>query len=281
MKIGAIVQARTSSTRLPNKVLKELPYGSNITVLEQVIKRLNKSQKLNEIIIATTEELEDDEIVKIADKRDVKWFRGNKENVLSRYYFAAKKNNIDIVVRIMSDCPCIDPEIIDLVINEHIKRVADYTSNSSLVRTYPHGLDVDIFNFNALEKAYKNAEKDYEREHVIPYIYRNPHIFKVNQVKAPQELYAPDIRIVLDTEEDYALLCAVFDYLYPRNEYFNAYDITKLFEEKPWLKLINRRIVQKKIFDTLKEELEEAVKILALQDLKRARDFLREYLSKK
>jgi len=281
MKIGAIVQARTSSTRLPNKVLKELPYGSNITVLEQVIKRLNKSQKLNEIIIATTEELEDDEIVKIADKRDVKWFRGNKENVLSRYYFAAKKNNIDIVVRIMSDCPCIDPEIIDLVINEHIKRVADYTSNSSLVRTYPHGLDVDVFNFNALEKAYKNAEKDYEREHVIPYIYRNPHIFKVNQVKAPQELYAPDIRIVLDTEEDYALLCAVFDYLYPRNEYFNAYDITKLFEEKPWLKLINRRIVQKKIFDTLKEELEEAVKILALQDLKRARDFLREYLSKK
>ncbi|MCD6231210.1 glycosyltransferase family protein [Candidatus Aerophobetes bacterium] len=281
MKIGAIVQARTSSTRLPNKVLKELPYGSNITVLEQVIKRLNKSQKLNEIIIATTEELEDDEIVKIADKRDVKWFRGNKENVLSRYYFAAKKNNIDIVVRIMSDCPCIDPEIIDLVINEHIKRVADYTSNSSLVRTYPHGLDVDVFNFNALEKAYKNAEKDYEKEHVIPYIYRNPHIFKVNQVKAPQELYAPDIRIVLDTEEDYALLCAVFDYLYPRNEYFNAYDITKLFEEKPWLKLINRRIVQKKIFDTLKEELEEAVKILALQDLKRARDFLREYLSKK
>ena len=281
MKIGAIVQARTSSTRLPNKVLKELPYGSSITVLEQVIKRLNKSQKLNEIIIATTEELEDDEIVKIADKRDVKWFRGNKENVLSRYYFAAKKNNIDIVVRIMSDCPCIDPEIIDLVINEHIKRVADYTSNSSLVRTYPHGLDVDVFNFNALEKAYKNAEKDYEREHVIPYIYRNPHIFKVNQVKAPQELYAPDIRIVLDTEEDYALLCAVFDYLYPRNEYFNAYDITKLFEEKPWLKLINRRIVQKKIFDTLKEELEEAVKILALQDLKRARDFLREYLSRK
>lgn len=281
MKIGAIVQARTSSTRLPNKVLKELPYGSSITVLEQVIKRLNKSQKLNEIIIATTEELEDDEIVKIADKRGVKWFRGNKENVLSRYYLAAKKNNVDIVVRIMSDCPCIDPEIIDLVINEHIKRVADYTSNSSLVRTYPHGLDVDVFNFNALEKAYKNAEKDYEREHVIPYIYRNPHIFKVNQVKAPQELYAPDIRIVLDTEEDYALLCAVFDYLYPRNEYFNAYDITKLFEEKPWLKLINRRIVQKKIFDTLKEELEEAVKILALQDLKRARDFLREYLSKK
>jgi len=180
----------------------------------------------------------------------------------------------------MSDCPCIDPGIIDLVINEHIKMVADYTSNSSLVRTYPHGFDVDIFNFNALEKAYKNAKKDYEREHVIPYIYRNPHIFKVNQVKAPQELYAPDIRIVLDTEEDYALLCAVFDYLYPKNEYFNAYDIVNLFKEKPWLKLINKKVIQKKIFDTLKGELEEAVKILDLQDLKRARNFLRKYLSR-
>jgi len=280
MKIGAIVQARTSSIRLPNKVLKELPYRSGITVLEQVIKRLGKSQKLDEIIIATTVKKEDNKIVKVAEKQHTKWFRGSNEDVLSRYYLAAKENNIDIVVRIMSDCPCIDAEIVDLVINKHIKMVADYTSQSSLVRTYPHGLDVDVFNFNVLEKAYKNAKKDYEREHVIPYIYRNPQIFKINQVKAPEKLYAPDIRIVLDTEEDYALLCAVFDYLYPQNEYFNAYDIVNLFKEKPWLKLINKKVVQKKIFGTLQEELKEAVKILDLQDLKRAKDFLTEYLSR-
>jgi len=278
-KIGAIIQARASSTRLPKKILKELPYRSGITVLEQVIKRLSKSQKLDEIIIATTVEKEDNEIVKVAKRKQVKCFRGSNEDVLSRYYFAAEESNLDIVIRITSDCPCIDPEVVDLVINGHIKSMADYTSNC-LVRTYPRGLDVEVINFNALERSHRNAKKDYEKEHVTPYIYKNPQIFKINEVKAPEELYVPDIRVTLDAEEDYALLCAVFDYLYPPNAYFNTYDIVNLFKEKPWLKLVNKKAVQKKIFDTLKEELEEAIKILDLQDLKRARDFLREYLSK-
>ncbi len=274
MKIAAIIQARISSTRLPGKVLKELPFNSGITCLEQVIRRLKKSKKIDDIVIATTEDKEDNEIVDIAKKEDVKYFRGSKENVLSRYYFAAKKNNIDVVVRITSDCPCIDVDITDLTIDAHINKVADYTSNS-LTRTYPHGLDVEVFNFNALEEAYKNATKYYEKEHVTPYIYKNPQKFKINIVKAPKELYASDIRITLDTEEDYALLCAVFDYLYPKNEYFNAYDIVNLFnKEKPWLKLINKKVVQKKILNTLEEEIKEAIKILDLQDLKRARDFL-------
>ncbi|MCD6238898.1 MAG: glycosyltransferase family protein [Thermotogae bacterium] len=279
MEIAAIIQARTSSTRLPQKVLKELSYNSGITCLEQVIRRVKKSKKLNEIIIATTEGKEDDDIVKIAQKESVKYFRGSKENVLSRYYFAAKENNIDVIVRITSDCPCIDPDIIDLVIDTHINKMADYTSNT-LTRTYPHGLDVEVFNFNALEEAYKKATKDFEKEHVTPYIYKNPQRFKINILKAPKELYAPDIRITLDTEEDYALLCAVFDYLYPKNEYFNAYDIVNLFKEKPWLKLINKRVVQKKILNTLEEEIKEAIKILDLQDLKRARDFLQKSLVK-
>ena len=271
--IGAIIQARISSTRLPGKILKELPYASGITCLEQVIRRLKKSKRLNEIIIATTKENEDDTIVNISKKEDVKYFRGSKENVLSRYYLAAKENNLDIIVRVTSDCPCVDADITELTIDDHINKMADYTTNS-LVRTYPHGLDVEVFNFNSLEKAYKNATKDYEKEHVTPYINRNPQIFKINEVKAPQELYAPDIRITLDTEEDYALLCAVFDYLYPKNKYFSAGDIVKLFNQKPWLKLINKKISQKKIFNTLEEELKEAIKILDLQDLKRARDFL-------
>jgi spore coat polysaccharide biosynthesis protein SpsF len=279
MKIGAIVQARTSSTRLPGKVLKELPYASGITCLEQVIRRLKKSKKLNDIIIATTKEKEDNDIINIVKKEDVKYFRGSKENVLSRYYFAAKENNIDLIVRITSDCPCIDVEIVDLTIYDHINKMADYTANS-LVRTYPHGLDVEVFNFNALEKAYKNAKEDYEKEHVTPYIYRNSQIFKINIIKAPKEIYTPGIRVTLDTEEDYTLLCTVFDYLYPQNKYFDAYDVVKLFKEKPWLKLINKKIIQKKIFNTLEEELEEAVKILDLQDLNKARDFLKENLSR-
>ena len=279
MKIGAIIQARISSTRLPKKVLKDLPYASGITCLEQVIRRLKKSRRLNDIIIATTKEKEDNEIINIVKKEDIKYFRGSKENVLSRYYFAAKENDIDIIVRVTSDCPCIDVDILDLAIDDHINKVADYTSNA-LVRTYPHGLDVEVFNFNVLEKAYKNATKDYEKEHVTPYINRNPQIFNINIIKAPKELYAPDIRVTLDTEEDYALLCAVYDYLYPKNKYFNACDIVNLFNEKPWLKLINKKIIQKKIFNTLEEELEEATKILDLQSLNKAKDFIKEHLSR-
>lgn len=279
MKIGAIIQARTSSTRLPGKVLKGLPYNSGIACLEQVIRRLKKSKRLNEIIIATTEETEDNPIINISKKENVQYFKGSKENVLSRYYLAAKENNIDLIVRITSDCPCIDAQIVDVIISEHLKINVDYTSNS-LMRTYPHGLDVEVFNFDSLDKAYKNATKDYEKEHVTPYINRNPQKFKINIVKAPKELYFPDIRITLDTEEDYALLCAVYDYLYLKNKYFSAHDIVNLFNEKPWLKLINKKIVQKKIFNTLEEELGEAKRILDLQDLKKARDFIGEYLSK-
>ena len=279
MKIAAIIQARTTSTRLPEKILKKLPYASNITVLEQVIRRLKISKKLDDIIIATTTEKTDDKIIDIAKKENIIYFRGSKEDVLLRYYLTAKENDIDLVVRVTSDCPCIDAQIVDVVISEHLKINADYTSNS-LIRTYPHGLDVEVFNFDALEKAYKDAKEDYEREHVTPYINRNPQKFIVNIVKAPKELYAPDIRVTLDTEEDYTLLCAVFDYLYPKNKYFAAYDIVNLFKEKPWLKLINKKIIQKKIFDSLEEELEEAKKVLDLQDLKRARNIIGEYLSK-
>lgn len=248
MKIGAVIQARTSSTRLPGKVLKNLPCSSEITVLQQVIRRLKKSKKLDRLIVATTIDKEDAEIVKLAEKEAVQWFRGSLENVLERYYFSAKEHNLDIVVRITSDCPCIDPEIVDLLLEQHVKENADYTSNI-LTRTYPRGLDVEVLNFAALEKACREARYAFEKEHVCPYIYKtNPGIFKIQSIKAPAELTAPEIRITIDTEEDYTLLCAVFDCLYFENEYFNAYDIVKLFKDKPQFALINNKVVQKKAF---------------------------------
>jgi len=279
MRIGAIIQARTSSTRLPEKVLKNLPYGSGIAVLRHVISRLKRSKKLSDIVIATTVKKEDDRIVKIAKRERVKYFRGSNKNVLSRYYLAAKANKLDIVVRITADCPCLDSEIIDLMIERHLKAKADYSSNTrrnprrlTLETSFPAGLEVDVFNFSVLKEAYKNAKMQDEKEHVIPYMYRN---FKTNLVKAPKKLCDSDIRITLDTEEDYALLCVVFDYLYPRNKYFNAYDLVRLFSEKPWLKWINKKVIQKKPFSDLVGELRETVRILDVQDLKRARDFIK------
>ena len=277
-KTGIIIQARTSSTRLPRKILKELPYGSGITVLEQVIKRCKLSKLAGEIIIATTKDKEDAEIVKVAENEGVGHFRGDRDDVLSRYYLSARENNLDVIVRITSDCPCIDPEIVDLVIQRHVNEKADYTSNA-LIFTYPQGLDVEVFNFNVLKKAYESAKKDYEKEHVTPYIYENQNIFKCLSIEASREHYAPDIRITIDTEEDYALLCLVFDCLYSKNKYFAALDIIRLFAEKPWLKLINKNIVQKKIFNSLNDEINEAIKILDLQDLSRAKGLLKTLLT--
>jgi len=275
VKKAVIIQARVNSERLPKKILCKLPFDSNITVIEQIIKRSKKILNIDDVIIATIE-TKDNKLENIAKVEGVKIFKGNEHNVLNRFYCTAKKNKIDVIVRITGDNPCIDPLLISTILENHIRNKVDYTKTEG----YPIGLNVEVFNFNALEKAHKNATKDYEKEHVTPYINRNPKKFKINIVKAPKELCAPDIRITLDTEEDYALLCAVYDYLYPKNKYFNIYDIVNLFNEKPWLKLINKKIIQKKIFNTLEEELEKAKRILDLQDLKKARDFIGEYLSK-
>lgn len=238
MKTGAIIQARTSSTRLPQKVFKELPYGSGITALEQVIRRIKKAKNIDEIIVATSIEESDEGIVEIAQKEGVKSSRGSLTDVLGRYYLAAKENSLDVVVRITGDCPCIDPDIVDLIIKKHREEMPDYTSNV-LRKTYPGGLDVEAFGFDILEKLHRSAHQGMEREHPTFYIHNHLEIFKIVHVEAVGEFYAPHIRIALDTKEDYVLLCAMFDELYPQNPYFGAGAIIKFFNEKPWLNLMN------------------------------------------
>lgn len=171
MNIGMIIQARVGSTRLPNKVLKYLPFDSEITVLAQDIRRVKRSKYLNKIIIATTENSKDDDIVRIAKEENVKFFRGSEKDVLERHYLAAKENKIDVIVRVTSDCPCVDSEIIDMVIYEYLKDDSYDFVATVLQRTFPVGLDVEVIKFSALEKAYKEAKKFYQREHVTDYIY--------------------------------------------------------------------------------------------------------------
>lgn len=277
--IGAIIQARTSSTRLPGKVLLELPYGSGITALQQVMRRLKQSKSIEAIIVATTEDDADDAIVDIASREGVFSFRGSKENVLERYYLAAKTFGLKTIVRITSDCPCIDASIVDSLVGQHIEVKADYTSNS-LTRTFPHGLDSEVFSFGALERAFKNATESYEKEHVTPYMYRShPTAFKICVVRSPEHIQDSEIRITLDTEEDYALLCLIYENLYRRNSYFGAEDIIQLFEDKPWIRLINKRIVQKRMLDTVEQEIDEALRIVGLHDLNRAKKAFEKSLS--
>ncbi len=278
-KIGAIVQARMSSTRLPGKILMELPFGSKIPVLSQVIRRLKRAKLINSIIIATTTESRDDRIINLALKEKVLYFRGSRDDVLSRYYFAAKAQKLDAIVRITSDCPCLDHFLVDSLVKKHLREKNDYTTNC-LIRSLPRGLDAEVFNFKALETAYLNAKSKYEREHVTPYLQTRPGVFKTGHLKASKSLYAPDIRVTLDTEEDYCLLCVVFDYLYLKNKYFTAGRLVQLFMQKPWLKLVNKKVLQKRAFPSQKAEIKEAMRILGMNGLKRVQDLLAGYLEK-
>lgn len=275
MKIGAIIQARTSSSRFPKKVLKPLPYGTEVCVLQQVIRRVKQSKLLDEVIIATTINSDDDGIVDVAIKEDTPYFRGSLDNVLERYYEAALKYNLDVIVRITSDCPCVDWNIIDEIIKSHLDSEADYTSNT-LIETFPRGIDCEVINFSVLKESYINANEKYEKEHVTPYIYKtNPDKFKINKYISSSDY--SDIRITLDTPQDYAVLCVIYDNLYDNNHFFTLNDILNLFEAKSWIKYINEDIIQKKVFNTLSEELTEAVNLCERQDLDKAKEFIKNH----
>lgn len=286
MKIAAIIQARTGSSRLPNKIIKELPINSGFNSLLHVIRRLQKSEMIHEIIIATTPENSDNIILDIAEQENVKCFRGDSHNLLSRYYNAAKENEVDVVIRITSDCPCIDPAIVDSIIKMHIEQKSDYTSNTNSKNgrkvTFPHGMDVEVFNFMILEEMYLNASTDWEKEHVTPYIYlSHPDKYKICHYQANEEEYGPEIRVTLDTEDDYILLCAVFDHLYPNNHFFGVKEIVKLFRDHPWLNLINKKTrIKSTIKLSNKEDLQQSIKLLELQELKYSKKILEEKLKK-
>jgi len=241
VNIVAIVQARMGSTRLPGKVLKKI---KDKVVIDYVIERLRFCENLNDIIIATTTSKKDDILQRYAVSKGINCFRGSEEDVLSRYYHAAKKYGADQVVRITSDCPLIDPNIVDEVVTRHIKKKADYTANT-IKRTYPRGLDVEIFTLDILEESYHDADKQYQREHVTPYIKEHPEKFKLQNIEAKGKLKRPDIRITLDTKEDFELIEKIllnFDTLN-----FTSEEIIDFLDKHPKLLEINKTIKQKEL----------------------------------
>lgn len=199
--IIAIIQARYSATRLPGKVLLSL---DRKTVLENVVDRTRKAQGLDKVVVATSTAPEDDSIAKLCAEKDIDCFRGNLNDVLDRYYQAAKKFNADIIVRITADCPLIDPQIIDRAVSKFLSGKFDYVSTGRIKSTFPDGLDTEVFSFEVLSKAWKEAKLPSEREHVTPYIWKNPDKFKIFTLENDRDL--SDYRLTLDEEEDYKLL---------------------------------------------------------------------------
>jgi spore coat polysaccharide biosynthesis protein SpsF len=245
MNIAAIIQARFGSTRLPGKIIRLI---SGKPILWHVWNRLTHSKMINDVIIATTTNSEDDQIENFCVENNIHFNRGSAEDVLSRYYETAKKFNVDIIIRITSDCPVIDPEILDDMINffkaENCKYKLDYLSNT-LERTFPRGLDVEIFSFEALQKTFSEAKEIYEREHVTPYIYMHPECFTLKNFYNDKDYSFH--RWTVDTNDDLELIKEIYISLYNGNNIFLVKDILKLFDIRPELIKINQTVKQKNL----------------------------------
>lgn len=214
------IQARLGSTRLPGKTLLKL---EDKTVLQHVINRAERAKLVDEVIVVTTFNKPDQEIVKLCSQLGIRIFCGSEDDVLDRFYQAAKLIKPKNIIRITADCPMIDPKIIDLIIKEHLNGGYDYTTNTLGIETYPDGEDVEIFTFESLQKAWENADLLSEREHVTPYIKKYPKKFKLHNVEYSKDLSKK--RWTLDTQEDLNFIKKIFQAIYPENPNFSMEDV--------------------------------------------------------
>ena len=237
MKVTAMVQARMGSSRLPKKVMKPVSIG--IPIIEVLLHRLSKSSEIDQIIVATSEQSSNRALVEYVCKLGYPIYQGSENDVLDRYYQAALKQKSDVIVRITGDCPLIDPEIVDLVINAYKSTDADYVSNID-PPTYPDGLDVEVFSFDALEVAWEMAQSRFDREHVTPYI-RNSDQFKTHNVVSDKDF--SNERWTVDEVEDYNVIQGIFNHFSPQID-FSWREVLNLLQIEPNIFSTNRHLIR-------------------------------------
>jgi len=237
--IVTVIQARMGSLRLQGKVM--LPLAGKPLIL-RMYERVSYSKYAGKIIVAITEEQVDNDLFKLCKQNNIDTFRGNTIDLLDRHYQAAKQYETDTVVKIPSDCPLIDPEIIDKVILYYINNRDKYDFVSNLhPPSYPDGNDVEIMSFKTIENAWINAKKDFEREHTTPYLWENSDKFRIGNVVWDIGLdYSMTHRFTIDYKEDYEFIKRVYDELYEKKNKFSLNDILALLEKKPEIKKINQ-----------------------------------------
>ena len=225
MKVVALVQARTGSVRLPQKVLKPI---LNKPMIELLLSRLSRSTELDEIVVATSKEKRDDKLESTVESLGFKCTRGSEKDVLDRFYKSAKFLEADVIVRITGDCPLVDSYLVDECIREYKKQKVDYFSNIDPV-TYPDGLDIEVMSFQSLERANLEAETDFDREHVTPYI-RNSDSFSKSSIQHEEDLSGQ--RWSVDEPEDLIVVSKIFEYFSP-DIFFGWKKVIELLEIRP------------------------------------------------
>jgi spore coat polysaccharide biosynthesis protein SpsF (cytidylyltransferase family) len=238
-KVVAIIQARLGSSRLPGKVLMDI---AGRPALGHVIVRLQAARRIQQICVATTTKEEDRAILDLAREYGVAVFAGRVNDVLDRYYQAARKFNADVVVRVTADCPLMDPRVVDQVIEAFLDADGKY-DHVSTDDSFPDGLDTAVFSFSALAEAWSNARLLSEREHVTPYIYNNPDKFRLATITYPNDLH--HLRWTLDEPEDLLLIRKIYEYArHQRMGILYMQDVLKILEAHPELNQINSHVIR-------------------------------------
>jgi spore coat polysaccharide biosynthesis protein SpsF len=240
MKTVCTIEARMTSSRLPGKVLLE---AAGKPLLEHMIERLQRVRGIDEIVIATTAETSSEPIAELADRLGTDCFRGSEEDVLARVLGAAQAHDADLIVEATGDCPLVDPVVTETIIERFLEGGVDYGSNT-LERTYPRGMDIQVFPTAVLAEVATLTDDPADREHVSLYIYEHPERFRLRSVTSDCPETA-DLRLTVDTAEDYELIRTIFETLYPRDPAFGLEAILTLLEERPELAALNRHVGQK------------------------------------
>ncbi len=227
MKIVAIIQARMGSIRFQNKVMRQI---NGTPMIEIILNRLSKSKLINQIVLATSKEKNNQIIIKLSKKLGFQYYEGSEFDVLDRYIKAAEKFDADIIIRITGDCPLVDPFLVDDCIKKFLDSNIDYYSNT-MPPTFPDGLDIEVIKFSALKKAAKESTKNSQREHVTPYIRENNFFSKLNYLN-DEDLSS--LRWTVDTSEDFEVISSVFNYFKP-DIYFSWKDVLQLYYNQPSL----------------------------------------------
>jgi spore coat polysaccharide biosynthesis protein SpsF len=238
--IAGIIQARLGSSRLPGKIMLE---ACGKSMLELMIERVKRSKKLDKIIIATSTNAQDDKIVEFCKKAKIDCYRGAEDDLLARYKGAADTFGVDTIVRLTSDTPIIDAETIDDTVEAYLKNNYDFVSNCyPMPRTYPDGTNVEVFSRNLLNEADRQAKKPSEREHVTFFMWMQPDKYKIFRVDYKRDI--SKYRLNLDYNEDYSVLKAIFENLYPKDHNFTMENALEWLDEHPDTYKINSNIKQ-------------------------------------
>lgn len=238
--IICIVQARTGSSRLPGKVLKGI-LGYPMVLL--TLKRLEKSKKIDKLILATSDKPEDDLLYETVKAGGYEVFRGDEDNVLKRYRDCVIEYGGDIIVRVTGDCPLIAPDIVDSVISHYQMNDYDYV-RLDVPDTFIRGFDTEVFSWEALEKTYNQASEDRDFEHVTAYMYHHPELFSIGKVQG-ESLFNKDYRLCVDTAEDFKLVSMIFEHF--TDIYIPAATVVEFLDDNPAIAAINSEVEQKHI----------------------------------